>query len=131
MARRQKKKTGTAAAINGKRARSTPLPGMEDRGIKALDDVADNYADIRDERMDLTRREHELKVLALKLMKKHDKTIYKHDGIEITVIPGEDDVKVRVQKAKTTTDGDEAVTIADVDQGEYAAERRAAVEAGD
>jgi hypothetical protein len=85
--------------------RGAPLPGMEDHAIKPLEDVAAEYATIRDERMDLTQREHTLKNHALKLMKKYDKTIYRHDGIEITIVPGEDDVKVRVKKHE---DEDEA-----------------------
>jgi len=84
---------------NKKRPRPAPLPGMENSRIQALDDVAADYADIRDQRMELSTREHDLKVKALKLMHKHGKTIYKHDGIEINVVPGEEDVKVRVKKA--------------------------------
>lgn len=38
-----------------KAPRSGALPGMEDHAIKALDDVAASYADIRDQRMELTR----------------------------------------------------------------------------
>jgi hypothetical protein len=81
------------------RPRAAALPGMEDHAIKPLEDVATEYAEIRDARMELTDREHGAKVLALKLMKKYDKTIYRHNGVEITVVPGEDDVKVRVKKA--------------------------------
>jgi hypothetical protein len=92
--------TASVRQTKTRTAHSRPLPGMEDRSIHELDDVAEQYAEIRDQRMELTEREHTLKGLTLKLMKKHGKTIYRHDGIEITVVPGEDDVKVRVKKAE-------------------------------
>jgi hypothetical protein len=57
--------------------------------------------------MELTEEEHTLKVHALKLMKKYEKTIYRHNGVEITVVPGEDDVKVRVKKAGDDEDADQ------------------------
>jgi hypothetical protein len=69
---------------------------MEDARIAELDDAAASYADIRDQRQLLTKDEHELKVLALELMRRHHKTIYRHAGIEIRVVAGQDDVKVRV-----------------------------------
>jgi hypothetical protein len=117
MAKRKK-----AIVTTTTRPRSAPLPGMEDRAIKPLEDVAAEYAEIRDSRIDLTQREHALKVHALRLMKKYEKTIYRHDGIEITVVPGEDDVKVKVKKA----DDDDAAPAAGA---EFADERRQAVEA--
>src|SRR5215471_10381704 len=82
----------------GRPPKNRALPGMEDHAIKPLEEVAEQYAEIRDQRMELTEREHSLKTHALKLMKKYDKTIYRHGGVEITVVPGEDDVKVRVKK---------------------------------
>jgi hypothetical protein len=92
---------------------------MEDRTIKPLEDIAEEYVEIRDQRMDLTQREHALKQHAMKLMKKYDKTHYKHDGVEIFIVPGEDDVKVKVKKA-----GDEEPAAGGA---EFAAERAAAV----
>lgn len=107
--------------------RAAPLPGLEDHAIKPLEDVAARYAEIRDQRMELTQSEHTLKLHALKLMKKYDKTIYRHDGIEITVVPGEDEVKVKVHKP---TDDDEEET-APAAGAEFAADRRAAVDTED
>ena len=129
MAKKAKGKGTKIAAPTRKRAHSRPLPGMEDRTIKPLDDVAEEYAAIRDSRIELTQREHDLKINTMRLMKKYEKTIYKHDGIEITIVPGEDDVKVRVKK---TSDDDDDVAVDDKEVGaEFAAERRAAVDAQD
>ncbi len=117
----------------GSRPKNHDLPGMEDRAIKPLEEVAEAYAGIRDERMDLTRREHELKANALRLMKKYDKTIYRHDGIEMTVIQGEEDIKVRVRKETdaTTENDDDAPPLVEEDGLEFADERRRAVEGDD
>ena len=73
---------------------------MEDSAIAALEVAAEHYADIRDRRMKLTEEEHDLKGEVLTLMRQHHKTSYAHAGVLITVVPGEDDVKVRVRKVE-------------------------------
>lgn len=80
------------------RPRQQELPGTEDRAIKPLEDVAAAYADVRDRRMALNQEEHELKVHALKLMHKYEKTIYRRNGIEIRIVESDEDVKVKVLK---------------------------------
>lgn len=77
------------------------LKGMEDARIAALENVAHEYADIRDRRMELNTDEANLKKRALKLMKKHGKTVYKRAGLEIRVVPGEENLKVRVKAEKS------------------------------
>jgi len=78
---------------------SQDLPGMEDRAIKPLEDLAAAYADIRDQRMDLSKEESSLKQHAITLMKQLGRAVYHRDGITITLITGSDDVKVKVVKA--------------------------------
>lgn len=92
------------------RPRNQDLPGMEDRAIKPLEDVAAAYAGVRDRRIELNAEEAGLKATAMKLMRKYDKTVYRRDGITITIVPGEDDVKVKIAKAgeDDDEDGDEA-----------------------
>lgn len=102
-------------------AKARALPGMEDHAIKPLEDIAAEYAGIRDQRMELGRQEHILKGNALKLMKKYSKTIYKHGGVTIQVIDGEPDVKVKVKKPGEDDDAESG--------GEFAAERRGALDA--
>jgi hypothetical protein len=94
------------------RPRQPDLPGTEDRRLQPLDDIAAAYADVRDRRIDLNREEAELKASALELMHRFDKTIYKHDGIEIRLVAGEEDVKVKVRKATDDEDEDVAITEA-------------------
>jgi len=78
--------------------RERVLPGMEDSAIGPLEAVAASYAEIRDERMALTQRESELKKTARALMHKYHKQIYRRNGIEIMLVEGEEDVKVRIKK---------------------------------
>jgi hypothetical protein len=86
------------------RPRQQDLPGTEDRILRPLDDIAAAYADVRDRRIELNKEEAQLKASALKLMHKFEKTIYRHDGIEIFLIAGEEDVKVKVRKATDDED---------------------------
>jgi hypothetical protein len=90
-----------------KKAKDQDLPGMEDRSIRALEEVASEYADIRDRRMALLQEEIELKGRAMRLMKKHGKSEYRRDGIEILIVPGEESIKVRVKKV-SDDEGDSA-----------------------
>jgi hypothetical protein len=85
------------------RPKQQDLPGTEDRAIKPLEEIAAAYADVRDRRMLLNQEEHDLKISALKLMHKYEKTIYRRNGIEIRIVESDEDVKVKVSKP-----GDEA-----------------------
>jgi hypothetical protein len=78
--------------------RQTRLAGMQDAAIEGLEKAALEYAEIRDERQELTRSEVSLKEKLLKLMKKHSKTNYVHGGIEIRIVMEEETVKVRIKK---------------------------------
>lgn len=106
------------------RSRQADLPGTEDRAIKALEDAASAYADIRDQRIALNIDEAKLKASVLTLMHKHGKTIYQRDGITITVIPEQETVKVKVRKPGDEDDTPEP-------NSEFAEERAAAVNAED
>ena len=95
------KKQIKASAHRSQRARtprSQALPGLEEIVIPELEDAGGEYRDTRDRRMVLTEAEVGMKTGLLALMRKHGKTHYTFDGLEILVIPGEDDVKVRTVK---------------------------------
>lgn len=74
------------------------LPTMEDPAIEELEDSAEEYVDIRDQRMELTREESRLKEELLGLMHKHNKTTYIHEGVEIKVIVESEKLRVRIKK---------------------------------
>lgn len=74
------------------------LPGMDDRRLDDLHEAAEEYADIRDQRMALTPKEVELKSNLLKLMKRHGKKSYHFNGLEIDVIVESEKVRVHIAK---------------------------------
>lgn len=86
------------AEVEVKKPRQARLPQMEDPEIEELESKAEEYADIRDQRMELTPVETRLKNELLGLMEKHNKTSYVHDGFDIKVIVESKKVKVRVKK---------------------------------
>ena len=87
-----------ATATKAAKKENGRLPGMEDPEIDELIDAANAYVKIRDRRMALTPQEADLKQDVLRIMKKHGKKTYNHDGIEITVIAEEETVKVKIKK---------------------------------
>jgi hypothetical protein len=84
-----------------KTPRQEALPTMENRKIKALQDAAMDYADIRDQRVALTAQEVELKQKLIDLMHKHDRETYTYNGVTITLVHEEESVKVKVSKPKS------------------------------
>jgi|SRR5262245_4309806 len=112
--------------------RSRRLPGLENHGIEELEGLAESYADLRDQRMELTNQEHAAKGEILKAMRRHNKTAYSHAGIAITVIAGEDDVKVRVRKGgeDETETGAERIGDTETEGEEEARARRGLTAAG-
>lgn len=77
------------------------LPGMEDRTIPELDEAAHKYAEVRDERIALNRREKDLKELVHTLMNRHDKKHYKVGKVQIDVVSTDETVKVKILKEET------------------------------
>lgn len=127
MAKRKEKKP--TKARTRPRAKAQSLPGMTDRGIPALDECGEEYAEIRDQRMELTEREHALKTHIRTLMKKHNRTHYQNSEWEISLIPTEDDVKVKRLKPE---DIDEAEDDApDVDAEDEAGDEDAPADVDD
>ena len=82
-----------------KRPRQQRIPGTEDAKIDALEEIAEDYAAIRDKRQLLTTQEVDLKGKVLDLMKANNKEHYRRNGVEITIVHEEESVKVRVKKA--------------------------------
>lgn len=83
-----------------KRARQKKLPGMEDDKIDSLENLALDYAAIRDQRQQLTAQEVPAKAKLLAEMKKLDRVKYVRDGIKIERTFEKEGVRVRVKKAE-------------------------------
>lgn len=75
-----------------------PIEGMEPARIEAIEKAAEAYADIRNERMELTETEVKRKQTLIDVMKKHQQKLYRFDDHEVELVPGEDSVKVRKVK---------------------------------
>jgi hypothetical protein len=88
------------AKAKSKRAKQENLPGMEQREIRALQNAAHEYAEVRDQRMELTADEVKLKGKLLGLMKENKLEKYKYQDVEIRVVHEEETIKVRIIKPK-------------------------------
>src|SRR5882757_11238286 len=95
MAKKKAKQKKKVAVKKGPRQKS--LPGMEDRKITTLDNAALRYAEIRDERQQLTKQEVEAKSKVSDLMHANKKTHYKHGNIVIDLVPEGEKVKVKIK----------------------------------
>lgn len=104
-----------------RKPRTPRLPGMEDSGIKELEKLAEEYADVRDHRMQLSKREVELQELLLGVMKKFQKTEYHHDEVHCWIKAKDERVKVKIgemEEPDTTIDEPESPTDAPSDEPE-------------
>lgn len=77
--------------------RQKTLPGMTDAKIAVLEHAALVYAEVRDERMNWTKKEVEAKQRVQKLMHKQNRTHYQRANIEISLEPENEKVIVRVK----------------------------------
>lgn len=83
-----------------KKPRTPELPGMEGVGrIPDLHAKALEYASARDARMEALETEVGLKGELLDLMKKHKKTTYMAEGLDIEIVPTGEKLRVRVHKS--------------------------------
>jgi hypothetical protein len=94
-------------------ARQQSLPTMQDRAIKSLENRAYDYADVRDQRIGLSKREGELKQELLGLMKKHEKEEYHHGSVHITLVHEKENVRVKIK-----ADGDEELSHEESEEDE-------------
>ena len=85
---------------NKKKPRQSRLPGTEDAEIEELESAAEDYADIRDQRQELTVEEVRLKKELLDLMHSNKKVEYNHDGVSIKIVVESEKVRVRIKKDK-------------------------------
>jgi hypothetical protein len=104
--KKAKKKAAKKTAPKKRAAESVPkgprqsaLPGMEDRGIQALDDLALSYAEVRDRRIALQTGpggEGELKNQLMGMMHAKKKTSYTHGNVHIEIVPEGKKIKVKI-----------------------------------
>lgn len=88
-----------------KKPKQTSIPGTERKVNKAVRTAAENYVEVRDERMDLTKMEVAKRDLLIEVMKKFELTTYRDEDadLEVTLDVTE---KCRVKKLSSGS-GDE------------------------
>ena len=102
-AKKTTKKTATTKARHAK-PRERALPGLEDARIKSLDEVCDSISECRASINELKGEEADLEKKALKEMHTHRKSSWRHAGVELVLIPGEERLRVRTTKANATAE---------------------------
>lgn len=121
-----KKKTAKKSAKKkaGKLPRQQQLPGVEDRKIAAIENLAMDYAEIRDQRQELNKEEAKLKQGLIDLMHSKKLKEYKRGNISVKLKIEEETVKVRVRDEDDidVTEGEDAAvsTEAEAPEGEDA-----------
>ena len=80
--------------------RQQRLPGTEDAAITELETLAQDYAELRDERMKILTQEVGKKGEMLAAMKKHKRQSYTHAGVEIEITPIGEKLTVKIKKEK-------------------------------
>jgi len=117
---RHKVKTAKPAkAAKPARARAPRQQALiSEARIKPLDDVAATIGDLRDQMNVLRQDEGEQMNLALKLMRKHERTTWKHAGVELVRVPGEEKLRVRTSKEKATAEVEDEDERLEVETGE-------------
>ena len=102
-----------AVAPKGRKGKQLQIEGTErHERIPEIEEAAERYAEVRDTRMEWTKKEVQARELVRGLMKKHQLQIYECDGEDLTVelLPaGEEKVKVkRRESGEDDVDGDDA-----------------------
>ncbi len=81
---------------------------MERKGIKEIEQAADEYAELRDERMAILKKEVEAKTQLINLMKKNNQAVYEfeEDG-ELVTVTLKSEEKVKVKRGSADDEEDE------------------------
>ena len=111
-----KKKAPNGAPAVRKGPRQKSFPGMVDKAVKGLDNLALRYDEIKKARMQLTEQEVESKENLRDMMHKLKRTHYRHKNISIDLVPEGEKVRVKVNSVEV--DADETVTPAEAEAAE-------------
>ena len=99
-AARKATKATPARSAPPARPRNTPLPGMEHVRYTELDGFCEALAGSREKKNALVADEKGYQQGALQAMRKRNVTVYKHDGVELVRVPGDEKVRVRLVKGE-------------------------------
>lgn len=99
-------------------ARQKSLPGMSDRKVAAIENLALDYAEIRDQRMELSKQEVELKTKLIDLMHAQKRKTYQRGNINIELVVEAEKIKVRVKSVEDEAPPEEEETPDEPDTSE-------------
>lgn len=91
-------------AVRARGPRSQTLPGMEQVRIGRLDNLCEAIAETRAEINELKATEAGNEQAALKVMQQHETMTYKHGGVQLIRVPGDEKLSVRTSKDTTGND---------------------------
>jgi hypothetical protein len=89
-------------------ARQNELPGVDSRKIPEIHEAALEYQALKEERMDKGRQEKKAKDELFDIMKRHKKTRYVCNGVEVN-LETEETVTIKVKNGKPEDDDEESI----------------------
>jgi hypothetical protein len=98
---------------------------MEETRIVALDHAAESIAEVRSNMNRLRAEEAADMQQALRLMRQHGRTAYRHAGVELVRVPGEEKLRVRTSRDAATAESEPDEP--GLEDGEFGEERAEAV----
>lgn len=109
------KKSKTKKQKLPKRPRQADLPSVEGPGISVphiaeIEDIAEQYVSVRDQRMVLTTQEVEARGRLATVMHNHNLTRYPYDGKIVICEPGKEKLKVKTVNGPDDLEGDDDVS---------------------
>ena len=91
-----------------RKPRNQSLPQLEDKAIQEIEDAAESYADLRDDRIRMLAKEVGAQTALLDVMEKHKRLVYKRNGITARVKTGKNKVQVEIDKPEDELEGEDA-----------------------
>lgn len=102
------------------KGRQTEVPGTETPSIPEIDDAALEYREVRDKRMDLSKKEKAARDHLAGMLEKHGVELYRfitEDDEHLKVEVVHTKIKIRVRKdVKTGDDGEEGAEVVGDDE---------------
>ena len=95
------------AKANVKAARERRLPEMQEAGLQEIEDAAATLLEARERYSNVGKEVNEIEQTVVAVMEKHQRSYYKHGGLEVEIKAGK--VKAKVKHSESNGDGDDEV----------------------
>ena len=94
--KKRKPKAEEPAPKPSAKMRQASLPGTKSKAHEDIDEAAAAYCEVRDERMECSKRESEAKSVLMERLKKHGLREYVSGKVEITIEAVDEKLKVKL-----------------------------------